>query len=172
MDHTPNKHNMNLTNEEKAEVKRKLVHIGVGVFSILLRYLSLPLSLLFAVLAFINNAFILPRVGGKKLYRPSEILKGYPTGILLYPITVFILILIYRNHMYIAAAVWAIMGFGDGGAALFGTLFGKHKLFWNRENPGKELFLTLFSEVRAPAFCAGGHPLVKELRRIHSFTVS
>lgn len=124
---------MNLTNEEKAEVKRKLVHIGVGVFSILLRYLSLPLSLLFAVLAFINNAFILPRVGGKKLYRPSEILKGYPTGILLYPITVFILILIYRNHMYIAAAVWAIMGFGDGGAALFGTLFGKHKLFWNRE---------------------------------------
>ena len=124
---------MLLTAEAKSEVKRKLVHITVGMCSLLLRYLSLPLSLLFAVLAFIHNALILPRIGGKKLYRKAEILKGYPTGILLYPITVFILILMYRNHMYIAATIWAIMGFGDGGAALFGTLFGKHKLPWNRE---------------------------------------
>ncbi|OGF62737.1 MAG: hypothetical protein A2Y62_06275 [Candidatus Fischerbacteria bacterium RBG_13_37_8] len=83
------------------------------------------------MLAFINNAFILPRMGGKKIYRPDEIKKGYPPGILLYPIAVFLLILIYRNHFHIAASIWAIMGFGDGGAALFGTLFGKHKLPWN-----------------------------------------
>jgi len=124
---------MQLDKEQKREIKRKIVHMSVGLFSLLLRYLSLPLALFCAFLAFINNAFILPRLGGEKIYRASEKEKGYPLGILLYPITVFLLILIYHNHFYIAASIWAIMAFGDGSAALIGTLFGKHKLAWNKE---------------------------------------
>jgi uncharacterized protein (TIGR00297 family) len=119
--------------EKKSEIKRKIVHMSVALFSFLLRYLSLPAALICATIAFIHNAFILPRIGGRKIYRKEEIQKGYPLGILLYPITVFILILIYRNHFYIAAAIWAIMGFGDGSAALIGSIYGKHKLPWNRE---------------------------------------
>ena len=115
------------------EIKRKIVHLSVTMFSFLLRYLSLPMALVCATIAFIHNTFILPRIGGKKIYRTNDIRKGYPLGILLYPITVFLLILIYRNHFYIAASIWAIMGFGDGAAALFGTLYGKHKLPWNKK---------------------------------------
>ncbi len=118
---------------KKSEIKRKIVHLSVTMFSFLLRYLSLPLALICAAIAFIHNAFVLPRIGGKKIYRAEEINKGYPLCILLYPITVFLLILLYRNYFYIAASIWAILGFGDGSAAIFGIIFGKHKLPWNRE---------------------------------------
>lgn len=124
---------MQLNEEQKREIKRKIVHMVVGLFSLLLRYLSFSVALICALLAFINNAFILPRLGGKKLYREEEKEKGYPLGILLYPITVFLLILIYKNQFYIAAAIWGIMAFGDGSAALIGTLFGNHKLPWNKQ---------------------------------------
>jgi len=41
-------------------------------------------------------------------------------GIILYPIAVLALILIYRNHLHIAAAAWAIMALGDGMATVVG----------------------------------------------------
>jgi uncharacterized protein (TIGR00297 family) len=45
---------------------------------------------------------------------------GLDTGIILYPIAVLALIVLYRNHLHIAAAAWAIMALGDGMAAVVG----------------------------------------------------
>jgi len=42
------------------------------------------------------------------------------TGIVLYPICVLALIILYRNHLHIAAAAWAIMALGDGMATVIG----------------------------------------------------
>jgi len=44
-------------------------------------------------------------------------------GIILYPIAVLALILIYRNHLHIAAAAWAIMALGDGMATVVGSRY-------------------------------------------------
>jgi uncharacterized protein (TIGR00297 family) len=59
----------------------------------------------------------LPTGEGKE---PSPVTLRTPTGIILYPISVLALILLYRNHLYIAAAAWAIMALGDGMATVVG----------------------------------------------------
>jgi uncharacterized protein (TIGR00297 family) len=43
-----------------------------------------------------------------------------PTGVVLYPISVLALIVLYRNHLHLAAAAWAIMALGDGMATVVG----------------------------------------------------
>ena len=47
------------------------------------------------------------------------------TGIILYPISVLALIALYRNHLHIAAAAWAIMALGDGMATVIGEAVSK-----------------------------------------------
>jgi uncharacterized protein (TIGR00297 family) len=42
--------------------------------------------------------------------------------IVLYPISVLTLIVLYRNHLHIAAAAWAVMALGDGMATVIGLL--------------------------------------------------
>src|SRR5262245_2594955 len=100
-----------------SEYKRKVVHIGSSVFGLLLRWLNFWQAALFALAAFIFNWLILPRIGGKKLYRPDDEARGYPIGILLYPLSVLLLILLFPHRLYIAAAAWAIMAWGDGFAS-------------------------------------------------------
>jgi uncharacterized protein (TIGR00297 family) len=46
------------------------------------------------------------------------------TGIILYPISVLALIALYRNHLHIAAAAWAMMALGDGMATVIGLRCG------------------------------------------------
>ena len=55
------------------------------------------------------------------------------TGIVLYPISVLVLIGLYRNHLHIAAATWAIMALGDGMATAVGEALRGSVLPWNRQ---------------------------------------
>jgi len=116
---------------DPAEATRKLVHVAVGGFAFLLRVLTWPQAVLMAVAAFLFNWQILPRIGGKGLWRGSEHAKGYPLGILLYPLSVLALILVFRNALWMAAAVWGILAFGDGMATLIGRAAGGARLPWN-----------------------------------------
>jgi len=59
----------------------------------------------------------LPTGEGKE---PSPVTLRTPTGIILYPVSVLALIVLYRNHLHIAAAAWAIMALGDGMATVVG----------------------------------------------------
>ncbi len=127
--------------EKFSEDKRKILHILMGLFALLLRWLPWQIALLCALAALINNLTLLRWVGEKTLFREKE--KKGVGGIIFYPISVFLLILIFRNSLHIASAGWGMMAFGDGIATLTGIYFGKKKLPWNKEKSWVGLFSSL-----------------------------
>jgi uncharacterized protein (TIGR00297 family) len=113
-----------------SEIARKLVHMAFGFVAILLKWLTTWQAAGMAVAAFLFNLLVLPHVGGRHIARTS---RGHDAGILIYPLAVLALILIFPSRPDIAAAIWAIMAFGDGAATLLGKLIGRRKLPWNGE---------------------------------------
>ena len=103
-----------------AESARQWVHIGSGLFALLLRFLTWRQASALAVTALGFNALVLPRIGGRRLYRPIDEARGFPLGILLYPLSVLILILAFPERLDIVAAAWGVLAFGDGFATLVG----------------------------------------------------
>src|SRR4051812_16752992 len=85
---------------------------------------------LLASSALLFNVLLLPMVGGRRLYRAVDEARGFPLGILLYPLAVLLLILIFPTRLDIVAAAWAVLAFGDGAATLLGR---GRALPWNRE---------------------------------------
>jgi uncharacterized protein (TIGR00297 family) len=116
-----------------SETARQLVHMGSGCFALLLRDLTWWQAAGLACLAVAFNAAVLPLVGGRRLYRPSDHARGFPPGILIYPAAVLVLILAFPTRPDIAAASWGILAFGDGAATLVGRRFRSPALPWNRE---------------------------------------
>jgi uncharacterized protein (TIGR00297 family) len=114
-----------------SEAGRKLVHVAMGGFAFLLRFLSWPEAAACAATAFAFNAFVLPRVGGRRLWREGEHSAGRAFGIVAYPVAVLALILVFHDRLYIAAALWGILAFGDGMATVVGLLAGGPRLPWN-----------------------------------------
>ncbi len=114
-----------------SEKARQIVHIAMGAFALLLRWLAWwqALSLAAAALAF--NALILPHIG-HALYRAGDRSRG-AHGILFYPLAVLLLILVFPRRPDIAAAAWGILAAGDGIATLAGRSIGGPRWQWNRE---------------------------------------
>jgi uncharacterized protein (TIGR00297 family) len=119
-----------------SETKRQAVHIAMGAFALALRVLTWWQAALCAVAALLFNAVVLPRAGGRSIIRPGDAARGYPLGILIYPLSVLMLILAFPTRPDIAAGAWGIMAFGDGVATLAGRRWGRHRLGWN---PAKTL---------------------------------
>lgn len=113
------------------ELSRKVVHMGVGLIAFAVVFLGPVYSALCAVAAILMNVFLLPRAGGKFLWRQHEEERGGSLGIVLYPTAVLFLILAFWNHLEVAAGVWAILAFGDGMASLVGMTVGGARLPWN-----------------------------------------
>jgi uncharacterized protein (TIGR00297 family) len=113
------------------ELARKAVHIGCGAFALLLRDLTWPQAALVAAAAFTFNLLLLPRVGGRRMWREIDHGAGYPLGILLYPLAVFVLILVLRHDLWMVAVVWGILAAGDGMASIVGQAVGGPRLAWN-----------------------------------------
>lgn len=133
---------------------RKIVHMSMLIFAFLLPFLTWIQAAGCAVLALLFNAFILPRLEVDLRKRPggapglgtgaglltsartnTEVGAYAPsiwTGIVLYPISVLALILLYRDSIHIAAAVWAIMALGDGLASVAGEALRGPAIPWNR----------------------------------------
>lgn len=114
-----------------AELKRKLLHVAVGGFAFLLRDLTWPQAALMALAAFTFNWLLLPRLGGRRLWREAEHGAGYPLGILLYPLAVLFLVLLFRHDLWMAAAIWGVLALGDGMASILGQAVGGPRLPWN-----------------------------------------
>jgi uncharacterized protein (TIGR00297 family) len=104
---------------------RQWVHIGSGLFALLLRFLTWRQAAALAVMALAFNVLVLPRIGGRRLYRPIDEARGFPLGILLYPLSVLILILAFPERPDIVAAAWGVLAFGDGFATLVGKTYTK-----------------------------------------------
>jgi uncharacterized protein (TIGR00297 family) len=112
---------------------RKLVHISMLGFAFLLPFLTWLEAAGAALLALLFNLFVLPRLEVDLRKRTRDAVSSDVwTGIVIYPLSVLLLILFYRDHMEIVAAVWAIMALGDGTAGIAGVALKGRALPWNR----------------------------------------
>ena len=115
-----------------ADWKRKAVHAGIGLFALSLRWLDWRLAAACAIAALLANVILLPRFA-RGIYRDPS--ARHDAGIVAYPAMVALLILVFSGkHIPIAAAVWAMMAFGDPAASIAGRTVGGPTLPWN---PGK-----------------------------------
>ena len=115
----------------RAEWTRKAVHAGFGLAALSLRFLDWKAAAALALLALLVNLFVMPRVkGARSIYRDAA--RRHDAGIVAYPAMVLLLILVFRGpYLPIAAAVWAMMAFGDPAAAIAGKTVGGPTLPWN-----------------------------------------
>jgi hypothetical protein len=120
---------MNPPAAKHSEVARQLVHISMGGFALLLRWISWPQALALAGGALIVNLFLLPHFTAQ-LYRPGDRARSLH-GIVYYPLSVVILLLLFPRRLDIVAAAWGILAAGDGIATLAGRAIGGARWAWN-----------------------------------------
>ncbi|RJP69003.1 MAG: hypothetical protein C4532_11665 [Candidatus Abyssobacteria bacterium SURF_17] len=132
----------------QSELERQVIHILAGAPALLLRWLNYPQALALAVALIIWNLFLLPRfaIARRHLYRPEEQERGFSAGIAFYPVSVFVLILLFP--VPVAASMWGVLAVGDGMASFVGSLAGRRRVPWNHKKSLDGLF----------AFVAGGAP--------------
>ena len=114
----------------REEALRKLVHVGMSGFALLLRTLTWRQAAVAAAAALLVNVALLPRVAPHVL-RMDERARRFSVGIALYPLVVLLLILTFRRNLPIAAAGWGYLAFGDGFASIVGMTLGGPRLPWN-----------------------------------------
>lgn len=113
---------------------RKLVHMSMLGFAFLLPFLTWAQAAGAALLALLFNLVLLPKLDVDLRKRSEDdASSGVWTGIVVYPVSVLVLILLYRSNMGVVAAVWAIMALGDGMASVVANVLGGAALPWNRE---------------------------------------
>ncbi len=113
------------------ELLRKLTHLAVGLIALALRFLGPFWSLVLAAGALAFNLLLLPRIGGRRMWRDHEVAAGRAEGIVFYPLAVLFLIAVFYRRLEIAAGAWGILAFGDGMASIAGMTLGRAKLPWN-----------------------------------------
>jgi dolichol kinase len=126
----------------------------MGAFALLLRVLTWWQAALCALAALLFNAVVLPRAGGRAIIRPADASRGYPFGILIYPVSVLLLILAFPARLDIAASAWGILAFGDGAATLVGRRWGRHRLAWNPDKSVEGLLAFVVAGGAAAVFFA------------------
>ena len=114
-----------------SETRRQIVHIAMAAFALLLPYLTWPQAAGLAGAALVFNAIALGRVA-PMIMRPTD-KRGFRAGVLYYPLSILVLVLIFRRDLQIVAGAWGVMAFGDGFATLAGKLRGGSRLSWNQE---------------------------------------
>ncbi len=112
----------------RSELPRKVVHIGMGGFALLLRWLTPWQALLMAVAALVLNLFFLHRLTGRRLLRPEERERGFSAGIVIYPAVLIGVFVVFQSRLELAAGVWALMAVGDGMATVSGLAVGGPRL--------------------------------------------
>jgi len=104
----------------------------MGGFALLLRFIPWWQAVVLAATAVVFNMWLLKRLTRGRLHRPNE-LDALPTGIVFYPTSVLLLLLLMPGRPDIVAAAWGIMAIGDGAATLVGRRSTGARIPWNRE---------------------------------------
>ncbi len=113
------------------ETARRSVHFAMGGLAFLLRFLTPFQAAGAAGCAVAFNLFLLKRLA-PSLFRRGELDRPWRSGIVIYPASVLLLILLFHRRMEIAGAAWAILAAGDSAAGWVGRRFGRRPLPWNR----------------------------------------
>ncbi len=113
------------------ELIRKAIHAGVGLLAFAVVIVGPAGAAVTALILLAFNVAVLPRIGGRLLWRRDETERGFSVGMVAYPATVLALILIFWQRPEVAATVWVILAFGDGMATVAGVLLGRGRLPWN-----------------------------------------
>jgi uncharacterized protein (TIGR00297 family) len=111
---------------------RQWVHIGFGAVALLLPFLHWYQATILTACAVAFNISLLKRVARGRLHRPAELDRTLPVGLVLYPTSILILLLMLPARPDIVAAAWGILAAGDGAATLVGRRYGKRRWPWNR----------------------------------------
>lgn len=114
-----------------AQCLRKMIHMAVGLGAFALPVVGPLASALALLAAVLVNLFVLPRFGGRWLWRADEKACGISVGMVFYPLTVLCLVVVFRQRLEVAAVAWAILALGDGMATVVGETFGRRRLPWN-----------------------------------------
>lgn len=114
-----------------SETARQSLHIAMGGFALLLRWLPWWQAVILAAGALVFNVLVLPRIG-HALYRPGDRERGVH-GIVFYPLAVLLLLVLFPRRPDIVASAWGILAAGDGLATLAGRALGGPRWPWNRE---------------------------------------
>jgi len=85
-----------------------------------------------AAAAVVFNIRLLRWLTGNRIHRPNELNRELPAGLVLYPTSVLLLLLLFPSRLDIVAAAWGILAAGDGAATLVGLRYGVKKWPWNR----------------------------------------
>jgi uncharacterized protein (TIGR00297 family) len=116
-----------------SETLRQWVHIGSGAAALLLPFLDWYQAVILAAAAIIFNIRLLRKIAGERLHRPLELQQSVPAGLVLYPTSILIMLLMVPSRPDIVAGAWGILAVGDGAATLAGTRYGVTKWPWNRQ---------------------------------------
>jgi uncharacterized protein (TIGR00297 family) len=114
-----------------AETSRQLLHMAMGGFAVLLRWLPWWQGVALAAAAVAFNVLVLPRVSSG-IYRAGEHDRALH-GIVFYPLAILLLLLAFPARLDIVAAAWGILAIGDGLATIVGRAVGGSRWRWNRE---------------------------------------
>ena len=136
----------------RGELMRKAVHISMGGFALLFRWITPGQAAILAIAALGFNLFVLHRLTRRSLLREDERVAGYSLGIALYPAVVLAVIVVFRERMELAAAVWGLLAFGDGMATVAGVFSRGGKLPWNPEKSWAGFFAFVLNGTAAAAF--------------------
>jgi uncharacterized protein (TIGR00297 family) len=107
-------------------------------FAVLLRYLSWQQAAALAGVALLFNAFALASLAPSIIRKTDA--RGARAGVIYYPLSVLLLILVFRERLDIVAAAWGVMAFGDGFATLIGSQSAGPRLPWNPQKSWYGLF--------------------------------
>ena len=117
---------------DRGEDLRQLEHVLPLAFAFLLPYVDYGLILLLSLFSFFYAAFISPR-WIRVTTRASEREAGFSPGKLYYAFGIMMLLLLFREHLHVAAAVWAVLAVGDSVSNLAGRRWPWAPLPYNRE---------------------------------------
>jgi dolichol kinase len=115
------------------ESSRKLLHIGLSVFALLIGRIPPWAISLSALAALVFNLTLLARVTRRSLERPQERALGWPPGLWMYPFGLLLVSLCWHQEQVFMAVAWGQLAFGDAAAGWAGARFGGPPLPWNRQ---------------------------------------
>jgi uncharacterized protein (TIGR00297 family) len=116
-----------------SETLRQWVHIAFGAAALLLPFLDWYQAVILAAAAIVFNIRLLRTIAGERLHRPLELQQSVPSGLVLYPTSILIMLLMLPSRPDIVAGAWGILAVGDGAATLAGRRYGLTKWPWNRQ---------------------------------------